>query len=111
MERALIVRQPWVGLILSGQKTWEMRSSPTKVRGEIGLIEQGTGMIVGSVFLQNSVLPSDVELANNYQKHRVLDDKLFLKWPYAWILSDAKRFDEPAPYEHPMGAVIWVKLT
>ena len=51
MDRALIVRQPWIDLILSGEKTWEMRSRPTNVRGRIGLIEQGTGLIVGECFL------------------------------------------------------------
>ncbi|GAF99913.1 unnamed protein product, partial [marine sediment metagenome] len=29
---------------------------------------------------------------------------------YAWVLEKAKRYDEPIPYTHPLGAVIWVKL-
>jgi len=32
-RRALSVRQPWAELILGGQKTLEIRSRPTKVRG------------------------------------------------------------------------------
>ena len=51
MERALIIRQPWIGKILDGSKTWEMRGRPTSIRGRIGLIEQGSGMIVGEATL------------------------------------------------------------
>ncbi|MFN8611335.1 MAG: ASCH domain-containing protein [Vulcanimicrobiota bacterium] len=32
-RRALSIRQPWAELILGGQKTLEIRSRPTKVRG------------------------------------------------------------------------------
>lgn len=50
-DRALIVRQPWIDLILSGKKTWEMRGAKINVRGRIGLIEQGTGLIFGETKL------------------------------------------------------------
>ena len=39
---ALIIRQPWLGLILSGKKTWEIRGSRTNKRGPIALIESGS---------------------------------------------------------------------
>lgn len=29
--------------------------------------------------------------------------------PYAWVLSDIKPIDDVWHYEHPQGAVIWVK--
>ena len=33
ITKALIVDQPWIDLILSGRKTWEMRGTSTSFRG------------------------------------------------------------------------------
>lgn len=43
----LIIAEPWIGLILEGRKTWEMRSRDTPVRGQIGLIRKGSKSVVG----------------------------------------------------------------
>lgn len=112
MERALIVRQPYLDLILSGLKTWEMRSRPTSIRGRIGLIEQGTGLIVGECTISGSDgVPLDSgEHDLFYDYHRVSDYDLLEKWCYAWRLESAKRYEEPIPYNHPRGAVTWVKI-
>lgn len=32
------------------------------------------------------------------------------KWRYPWVLANARRYDTPIPYNHPKGAVTWVKL-
>lgn len=111
-ERALIVRKEWLDKIFDefDPKLWEMRSTKTNVRGTVGLIEAGTGLIVGSVEIstcyQNKVAPDRKFI----KYHKVEDTELLNKWCYAWVLSNAKRFDEPIPYTHPKGAVIWVKL-
>lgn len=111
MDRALIVKKPWIDLILSGEKTWEMRSKPTKITGWIGLIEQGTGFIVGKAFLTSGwCKPSTQELIENHSKHLVDNTALLEKWCYAWTLEQAQRFETPIPYKHPSGAVIWVKI-
>ena len=47
-SKSLIVQAPWVNLILLGVKVWELRSTPCQFRGRFGLIESGTGMIVGA---------------------------------------------------------------
>jgi hypothetical protein len=39
--RGLIIDEPWIGYIISGTKTWEMRSRNTAIRGSIGLIRKG----------------------------------------------------------------------
>lgn len=108
--RALIIRKPWLDLILSGQKTWEMRSRNTNITGWIGLIEQGTGLIVGRVFLTGCYTPSLIEIIQNHSKHRVVDLSLLKKWRVAWQLERAERFDIPIRYSHPKGAVTWVKI-
>ncbi|MBE0506764.1 MAG: ASCH domain-containing protein [Marinospirillum sp.] len=111
IDRALIVRQPWIDLILSGEKTWEMRSRSTRVRGRIGLIEQGTGLIVGEVSLTGVLKNiSDQTAFMQQDRHRVQDLNLLEHWNHAWILSGAVRYETPVPYVHPRGAVTWVKL-
>ncbi len=110
MERALIVRKEWLDKIFDEGKVWEMRSSRTKVRGRIGLIESGSGLIVGEAHLF-WCSPDPIEKDPKYIKqHKVEDLDLLDKWKYAWFLRDIKRYEKPIPYNHPQGAVIWVKL-
>lgn len=111
MERALIVRKPWIDLILSGEKVWEMRSRPTSIRGRIGLIEAGSGLIVGECNL-DSVGESinNFNLGYGHHHHKVDDFDLLEKWHIPWVLSGAKRYDAPIPYKNPKGAATWVNI-
>lgn len=110
--KALIVRKEWLDMILDGSKTWEMRSRPTNVRGKILLIEAGSGHIVGECVLTGSLnRPLDGEHLRLFQyRHMVADLSLLKKWCYPWFLSKAKRYDNPIPYDHPQGAVVWVNI-
>jgi len=112
ITRALIVRKPWIDLILSGEKTWEMRSRATTIRGRVGLIEKGSGLIVGEVEIVDcSANLGMQQLFDHKDKHFVGDlNHLLVNWPIAWKLAFPKRYDKPIPYNHPQGAVIWVKL-
>ena len=47
ITKALIIADPWIGYLLDGTKTWEMRSSGAAHRGWLGLIRKGTGAIYG----------------------------------------------------------------
>ena len=53
--KGLIIDEPWIGFILSGRKTWEMRSRNTQIRGRIGLIRKGSKMVVGVADLVDTV--------------------------------------------------------
>ena len=115
VSRTLLVKEPWVSLILDGTKTWEMRRSATSVRGLIGLTPSGSGEVVGTAVLSAVHGPFAVaELDDHIEQHRV--DREFLAdyaagGPlFAWELTGARRLSSPLPYEHPQGAVIWVKL-
>jgi len=110
MKRALIVRKVWLDKIFDEGKVWEMRSSYTYVRGQIGMIESRSGLIVGSAELIRCSQWPIQKIPMFKQFHKIEDLSLIDKWPYAWVLSNAKRFDKPIPYIHPKGAVIWVKL-
>ena len=110
MERALIIKKVWLDKIFDDGKVWEMRSSKTSITGKIGLIESGTGLIIGEVNLigcSERVVPKSKGLI---KYHKVEDLQLLDKWKYAWFFSDAKRYKKPIPYKHPRGAVIWVKI-
>jgi len=47
MLNGLLIRTLWIGLILRGSKTWEIRGSQTAKRGRIPLIQSGTGTVIG----------------------------------------------------------------
>ena len=110
MAKGLIVRKPWVDLILDGSKTWEMRSTHTKHRGPTYLIAGGTGLIVGACMLVGTHEVTKDMAINTIDQHRVDDLSLLEKWNVAWRLCSAKRFETPIPYQHPRGAVTWVNL-
>jgi len=111
-ESGLIIRQPWIEMVLSELKPWEMRSSKTTKRGRICLIEQGTSSIVGEANLVNCLKPQKRFIEDDYWywKHRINDKSLMKKWNTPWILREVKRYDEPIIFNQPPGAVIWVDV-
>lgn len=113
IDRALIVRAPYAAMIVDGLKTWEMRGrdvSP-KMCGRIGIIEAGSGTIIGEVDLVGSTGPISQQIIKALvHKHQIDDFNLLDKWNVAWELEKASRYAEPVPYVHPKGAVIWVKI-
>ncbi|GGE44896.1 hypothetical protein GCM10011391_24670 [Pullulanibacillus camelliae] len=52
--KGLIIKSPWIELILAGKKVWEIRGSNTTIRGLVALIKSGTGTIVGEVTIVDS---------------------------------------------------------
>jgi len=113
--KGLIIDSPHIQNILNGKKIWEMRSTSTKVRGLIALIQKGSGSVVGTVNLSGSLGPlSEDEMLRSTDKHLIDPNRVAsgatAKWRHAWVLSSAHWLPTPVRYSHPSGAVIWVNL-
>ncbi len=110
--KGLIIKEPWITMILNEEKTWEIRGSNTKTRGTIALIKSGTGMIFGTAVLTDSFHVTDSALRQGFDNHRIPESNHI---PYAkqhvWVMSSPILFKKPIPYKHPQGAVIWVDLS
>lgn len=123
--QALLVKKPWASLLVSGQKTIELRGSATsKVGQRICIAESGSQVLVGEVVIQKCLLVAvrdqygilqDVDgspsLASLSVLHRVFDlTAIPYQKVYAWYVTDCSAYDTPVPYKHPSGAVIWMNL-
>jgi hypothetical protein len=113
--KGLIIREPWIGMILDGSKTWELRTQHTTMRGEIALIQKGTGQIVGVADLIDSLPQLDPQgLAESVQFHGVpyseQTSAIANGWLFPWLIVNARPLSSPVPYVHPSGAVTWVNL-
>lgn len=112
--RGLIIKKEFLDLIFSAAKTWEIRGTRTKVEGRIGLIESGSGKVMGDAELVECVGPlSLAELKRNARKAGTIPskiDELPYEKTYAWVMKNARRSRKPKSYIHPRGAIIWVKL-
>lgn len=109
-DRALIIKEHWLNEMFYNGKVWEMRTQKTNIRGKIGLIQSGTGMIIGEANLFNCSKEPIEKIQEYIKYHRIVDLNLLDKWKYAWHLKEIRKFKKPIPYNHPKGAVIWVKI-
>jgi len=115
IRKALIIADPWIGYILDGSKTWEMRSNAVSHRGWFGLIRKGTGAVYGVARLVDTGASlSPDEMIATFERHRIPENMIrsgeVAKWNTPWILSDVQRLSSPVPYRHRSGAVTWVEL-
>jgi hypothetical protein len=114
--KALIIDEPWISLILKGEKTWEMRKTGCKIRGTIALIRKGSGQVVGVAEVTDSrpPIPDLTAYAAAERFHRILparQQRAFEDgWRTPWVLVNARPLSRPVSYLHPNGAVIWVNL-
>lgn len=114
MSRGLIIRPEPLERILSGRKTWEMRSAHTKVRGPIALIRKGSKAVYGMAHILDSRGPlSRDEMLKTTQLHGITSDRLdtgeVAGYRYAWILGSVRRLERPIPYQH-TGGVTFVTI-
>lgn len=113
VRKGLIIDAPWISLILSGQKDWEMRSTGTAHRGWFGLIWKGMGSVYGVARLTSAGDALGTEqMIEAFRHHRIPEEMIrsgvVSKWNTPWILADVIRLPTPVRYKHPSGAVTWV---
>ena len=87
----LFVKAPFADWIVDGVKLIEYRTRETLIRGRIGIIESGTGTVIGDVELVSSVYNSTQNI-------------------YNWLLSRPRRYAKPIVFEHKRGYVTWALL-
>lgn len=109
--KGLIIKSPYIDLILEGKKKWEIRGSNTSIRGRIALIKSGSKKIYGEVDLINS-FEINLDEYNEYcvSLYGNKEKDLPYKKTYAWVVDNPVIYDKPRDYVHPLGAVIWVNL-
>jgi hypothetical protein len=106
--KGLVIAEPWISLILNGEKTWEMRARITTHRGPIALVRKGSGSVVGIADLVDcKAILGEAEYRKNEHLHRVprVDQvRAAVRWPIAWVLKNARALDPPIRYKHKTGA-------
>lgn len=115
ITRGLVIRTRWLNEILSGRKTWEMRSRATTAVGPVALVEKGSGTVVGVARLTGCGTRLDAaRMRATTDRHAIptaeIPDAVERGWTVPWYLADARRLPMPVPYQHTNGAVVWVRL-
>ncbi len=115
VDKALIIADPWISLILSGQKDWEMRSTSASHRGWFGLVWKGLGAVYGVARLVDVKPPQSTEqMIEAFERHRIPEEMIrsgdVATWNTPWVLADVRRLTTPVRYRHKNGSVTWVNL-
>lgn len=91
MVHCLFVKAPFAGWIVDGVKLIEYRTRWTYTRGRIGIIESGSGTVIGDVYISGCAWHPAYNL-------------------YEWHLQDGRRYATPVSFEHKQGCVTWAIL-
>ena len=119
------MRDPWARKITHGHKDIELRSEPCHILNErIGIIESGTGTIVGTTVIVDCFWMSAQQLTSptmrkrhrlyDHTKHNTIISRITTEGgTWAWVCTDSRHYTVPISYTHPIGAVIdkWVNIT
>ncbi len=103
--RVLVLKPDCAEAVVSGRKTWELRSFPAEMRGRVRIAaSKPVRKLVGEVDIVDCHKVSEQRLLENHDKHLVLD-LLGMGVRYAWVLEGAAKYAEPRPYTKKAGAV------
>ena len=111
-KHALVVQKSWLDKILDGEKTWEIRGSPTSHRGWVFFAQsKATGQLFGRARLVDCFELSADTFEAHADRHCVPTwSSVTYKRAFAWVLEQAERFEKPFAYAHRPGAVVWVNV-
>jgi len=102
----------WIGLILSGKKTWEIRRTNTKIRERIALGNMKTKRVEGYCTIVGSKEMTVEDLKKHNDKHQA---NYFIdtyangrNTLFAWVLENVELEPNPKPYSYAAGS--WCRL-
>ena len=106
-SRVLVLKKPWLDLMLTGEKTLEVRGR--KLKG--GVYYLGSrGLIHGRAVFESAFAINDEAQWNALlPKHRVCDPALPYKRTFGLLVKKVMRITPPVAYVHPRGAIGIVK--
>ena len=113
-DRALILLPNWGKLIVSGNKLIEVRRQPIKTLGRAAIASQG--YLIGECAFVDCIKMTKELFEKERLKHRIVCEYDDLpnnyKNGYMWIIKpgSAIQYNLPIKYNHPKGAIIWVRL-
>lgn len=115
-ERALKVKAEYAELIISGKKTWEIRSTrTTKFKERIAISPIGKQTLIGDIVFTNCLEISKNEFNKYFGRHCVpASDAANVignySKIYAWGISAPRAYANEVHYRTKTGQMSWVKL-
>ncbi len=105
-DRILILKFPWLGMLLSGEKTLEIRPKPYT-----GVYWLGHKKLIYAKveFGQPRLIRDDHEWQALREQHKVNGDKLYDK-TFGMPVVSCRPLKRTIPFHHPRGAVTIVKF-
>ena len=133
-EQAILIRQPWVDRILEPnecfRKTWEIRSFATQKRGKFAVAVVGEKHILGEVELTDCfqvaekvdgcwcpvsdeapfLFDPDNAIKCGFDMETMPDYFASKSKLFAWVLRNARRYDQPIKWSKKDGAVVFANV-
>lgn len=112
---ALVIKAEPLEKILTGRKTWEMRTQNTNKRETVALAQKGTGMIFGIADIIDSRGPlGDATMLSAIALHGIESQRIgtpeISNYRFAWVLANVRCLKYPVPYTHTKGAQSFVRI-
>ena len=108
LDSILIIRPEWLNRILSGEKTWEIRSTACRKVGEwIWLSASQSSTVTGRAQVVDSRHLSVEEWEATRLQHCVPGPRFYGDRTHAWCLQGVRTTTAPLPFERKRGAVKW----
>jgi hypothetical protein len=102
--------------VLAGEKTWEMRTQPTRIRELVGIIRTGSKALAGVCEIVGCHGPlDDATIYRTAHLHCCSPEDLVgskgkRRYAFAWELAGARSFASPIPYQHIPGTQGWARI-
>ena len=111
-DSILVIRDPYASMVVKGIKIWEIRAQPCRMRKRV-CIGCG-GKIIGEATIVDC-RPMTGAMYKQVNMHRVQNFDMIQSWKegtqlWAWVFTNPRKYTTAIPYDHPRGAINWVKI-